>query len=172
MLHSGRDTNKRAWEHRQGAGFVGASQVGGGGRTFSRPTCGLSSHCCAPGGAGEGCAWRSAARPTGLPAVSRCRNGAEHAGRGMAGGLAAGAASPYPTPLMYMWPPGVDASPYLGAAHGLMGGCILLPCALGRGASGLGVLCDAYGAGLRGCRQAAGQGGTRATSHPPLLPLA
>ncbi|KAL4448123.1 hypothetical protein ABPG75_005342 [Micractinium tetrahymenae] len=29
--------------------------------------------------------------------------------------------STFPTPLFYMWPPGPDASPYLGAAHGLMG---------------------------------------------------
>ena len=27
----------------------------------------------------------------------------------------------FPTPLFYLWPPGPDASPYLGAAHGLMG---------------------------------------------------
>ncbi|PSC68070.1 lanC 3 isoform X3 isoform A [Micractinium conductrix] len=27
----------------------------------------------------------------------------------------------FPTPLFYLWPPGPDADPYLGAAHGLMG---------------------------------------------------
>ncbi len=39
----------------------------------------------------------------------------------MAGSLGPQAAPAYPTPLMYVWPPGPDASPYLGAAHGLMG---------------------------------------------------
>ncbi|GAB4821216.1 hypothetical protein N2152v2_008262 [Parachlorella kessleri] len=42
-------------------------------------------------------------------------------GRSMAGSLGPQAAPAYPTPLMYVWPPGPDASPYLGAAHGLMG---------------------------------------------------
>ena len=43
------------------------------------------------------------------------------AGRSLAASLPPEAASSYPTPLMYLWPPGPDASPDLGAAHGLMG---------------------------------------------------
>lgn len=41
------------------------------------------------------------------------------AGRGLAGRLREPAT--FPTPLFYMWPPGPDGSPYLGAAHGLIG---------------------------------------------------
>ena len=44
---------------------------------------------------------------------------ARPAGRSLAGRLREPAT--FPTPLFYMWPPGPDGSPYLGAAHGLMG---------------------------------------------------
>eukprot|EP00887_Chlorella_sp_A99_P007482 scaffold2.g7482.t1 len=40
-------------------------------------------------------------------------------GRALVGTLREPAA--FPTPLFFAWPPGPDASPYLGAAHGLMG---------------------------------------------------
>lgn len=60
------------------------------------------------GGAGSG--WGSRAPGAAL---------APRAGRSLAGRLRARAA--FPAPLFYMWPPGPDAAPYLGAAHGLMG---------------------------------------------------
>lgn len=41
------------------------------------------------------------------------------AGRSLAGRLREPAT--FPTPLFYTWPPGPDGSPYLGAAHGLIG---------------------------------------------------
>lgn len=47
------------------------------------------------------------------------RPGPPSAGRNLAGRLREPAT--FPTPLFYMWPPGPDGSPYLGAAHGLMG---------------------------------------------------
>jgi hypothetical protein len=46
-------------------------------------------------------------------------HGQRCAGWSLAGHLRSQAT--FPSPLFYMWPPGPDASPYLGAAHGLMG---------------------------------------------------
>lgn len=47
------------------------------------------------------------------------------AGRSLAGRLRGPAA--FPTQLLFLWPPGPDACPYLGAAHGLTGEPCLAP---------------------------------------------
>lgn len=75
--------------------------------------------CRLPGQGHAPCCREGAGQPAGPPAAPSQPACPAGAGRGLAGRLRDRAA--FPTPLFYMWPPGPDASPYLGAAHGLMG---------------------------------------------------
>lgn len=68
---------------------------------------------------GQSCLPVAAASTAQRPCAASQPRALPGAGRSLAGRLRDRDA--FPTPLFFAWPPGPDATPYLGAAHGLMG---------------------------------------------------